>query len=190
MKKIFLLLWFVLLGLFEVQAYQFEKNGIYYDIVNGKAVVVSGDVSYSGDVVIPETVEYYGHYYVVDSIGGSAFYNCGELTSVRLPEGLKTIGMHAFLNCSGLTSLSFPEGLKAIGGYAFSGCSGLTSLSFPKGLKIIGESAFSNCSGLTSLSFPEGMTKIGDGAFIGCGRLETLSFPSTMKSIECLLWKV
>lgn len=25
MKKIFLLLWFVLLGLFEVQAYQFEK---------------------------------------------------------------------------------------------------------------------------------------------------------------------
>ena len=43
MKKIFLLLWFVLLGLFEVQAYQFEKNGIYYDIVNGKAVVVSGD---------------------------------------------------------------------------------------------------------------------------------------------------
>lgn len=164
MKKIFLLLWFVLLGLFEVQAYQFEKNGIYYDIVNGKAVVVSGDVSYSGDVVIPETVEYYGHYYVVDSIGGSAFYNCGELTSVRLPEGLKTIGMHAFLNCSGLTSLSFP-----------------------KGLKIIGESAFSNCSGLTSLSFPEGMTKIGDGAFIGCGRLETLSFPSTMKSID---WSV
>ena len=33
MKKIFLLLWFVLLGLFEVQAYQFEKNGIYYEIL-------------------------------------------------------------------------------------------------------------------------------------------------------------
>ena len=53
MKKIFLLLWFVLLGLSEMQAYQFEKNGIYYDIVNGKAVVVSGNANYSGDVVIP-----------------------------------------------------------------------------------------------------------------------------------------
>lgn len=86
MKKIFLLLWFVLLGLFEVQAYQFEKNGIYYDIVNGKAVVVSGDVSYSGDVVIPETVEYDGQHYVVDSIGEWAFNSCSGLMSVKLPE--------------------------------------------------------------------------------------------------------
>lgn len=73
MKKIFLLLWFVLLGLSKVQAYQFEKNGIYYDIVKDKAVVVTGDVGYSGDVVIPDSVEYYGHYYVVDSIGGTVF---------------------------------------------------------------------------------------------------------------------
>ena len=161
MKKIFLLLWFVLLGLSEMQAYQFEKNGIYYDIVNGKAVVVTGDVGYSGDVVIPETVEYYGHYYVVDSIGSNAFDNCDELTSVRLPEGLKAIGENAFYSCSGLTSISFPSSLRHIDTYAFSGC-----------------------SSLTSLSFPEGMTQIGNGAFYGCGRLETISFPSTMKSID------
>ncbi len=161
MKKIFLLLWFVLLGLSEVQAYEFEKNGIYYDIVKGKAVVVTGDVGYSGDVVIPETVEYYGHYYVVDSIGSNAFDNCDELTSVRLPEGLKAIGENAFYSCSGLTSISFPSSLRHIDTYAFSGC-----------------------SSLTSLSFPEGMTQIGNGAFYGCGRLETISFPSTMKSID------
>lgn len=161
MKKIFLLLWLVLLGLSEMQAYQFEKNGIYYDIVNGKAVVVTGDVGYSGDVVIPETVEYYGHYYVVDSIGSNAFDNCDELTSVRLPEGLKAIGENAFYSCSGLTSISFPSSLRHIDTYAFSGC-----------------------SSLTSLSFPEGMTQIGNGAFYGCGRLETISFPSTMKSID------
>ncbi|WP_415957656.1 leucine-rich repeat protein [Paraprevotella xylaniphila] len=165
MKKIFLLLWFVLLGLFEVQAYQFEKNGIYYDIVNGKAVVVSNwSTGYTGDMVIPETVEYSGQVYVVDSIGSNAFDNCGELTSVRLPEGLK-----------------------AIGEYAFSSCSGLTSISFPGSLRHIGEYAFSSCSGLTFLSFPEGMTEIGKDAFRNCGRLETLSFPSTMKSID---WSV
>lgn len=162
MKKIFLLLWFVLLGLFEVQAYQFEKNGIYYDIVNGKAVVVSGgSVMYSGDVVIPETVEYDGQHYVVDSIGEWAFNSCSGLMSVKLPEKLRAIGSLAFVDCYGLTSISFPASLK-----------------------VIGSDAFQNCDGLTSLSFPEGMTQIGGGAFQRCGRLETLFFPSTMKSID------
>lgn len=161
MKKIFLLLWFVLLGLSEMQAYQFEKNGIYYDIVNGKAVVVSGNANYSGDVVIPDSVEYYGYYYVVDSIGNYAFSYAGEMTSVRLPNQLRAIGSSAFTNCYSLTSISFPVSLK-----------------------VIDIGAFYECSGLTSLSFPEGMTEIGDGAFKGCGRLETISFPSTMKSID------
>lgn len=162
MKKIFLLLWFVLLGLFEVQAYQFEKNSIYYDIVNGKAVVVSGgSVMYSGDVVIPETVEYDGQHYVVDSIGEWAFNACSGLRSVKLPEKLRAIGSFAFVDCYGLTSISFPASLK-----------------------VIGSGAFQNCDGLTSLSFPEGMTQIGGGAFQRCGRLETLFFPSTMKSID------
>jgi hypothetical protein len=162
MKKIFLLLWFVLLGLSEIQAYQFEKNGIYYDIVNGKAVVVSGgSVMYSGDVVIPETVEYGGQHYVVDSIGEWAFNACSGVMSVELPEKLRVIGRLAFVDCYGLTSISFPASLK-----------------------VIGDGAFQNCDGLTSLSFPEGITQIGDGAFQRCGRLETLFFPSTMKSID------
>ena len=160
MKKIFLLLWFVLLGLSKVQAYEFEKNGIYYDIVKDKAVVVTGDVGYSGDVVIPDSVEYYGHYYVVDSIGGTVF-QYSKITSVRLPNQLRAIGSAAFAYCSGLTSISFPGSLRCIGG-----------------------GAFQYCTGLTALSFPEGMTQIGNGAFYGCGRLETISFPSTMKSID------
>lgn len=161
MKKIFLLLWLVLLGLSEMQAYQFEKNGIYYDIVNGKAVVVSGNANYSGDVVIPETVEYGGQHYVVDSIGEWAFNACSGVMSVKLPEKLRVIGRLAFVDCYGLTSISFPASLK-----------------------VIGDGAFQNCDGLTSLSFPEGITQIGDGAFQRCGRLETLFFPSTMKSID------
>ena len=120
MKKIFLLLWFVLLGLSKVQAYEFEKNGIYYDIVNGKAVVVSGgSVMYSGDVVIPETVEYGGQHYVVDSIGEWAFNACSGVMSVKLPEKLRVIGRLAFVDCYGLTSISFPASLKVIGDGAF-----------------------------------------------------------------------
>ena len=116
---------------------------------------------YSGDVVIPETVEFGGQHYVVDSIGEWAFNACSGLMSVKLPEKLRVIGRLAFVDCYGLTSISFPASLK-----------------------VIGDGAFQNCDGLTSLSFPEGMTQIGDGAFQRCGRLETLFFPSTMKSID------
>ena len=138
MKKIFLLLWFVLLGLSKVQAYQFEKNGIYYDIVNGKAVVVSGgSVMYSGDVVIPETVEFGGQHYVVDSIGEWAFNACSGLMSVKLPEKLRVIGRLAFVDCYGLTSLSFPEGMTQIGDGAFQRCGRLETLFFPSTMKSI-----------------------------------------------------
>ena len=119
MKKIFLLLWLVLLGLSKVQAYEFEKIGIYYEIVKGKAVVVTGDVGYSGDVVIPDSVEYGGQYYVVDSIGEWAFNACSGVMSVKLPEKLRVIGRLAFVDCYGLTSISFPASLKVIGDGAF-----------------------------------------------------------------------
>ena len=145
MKKIFLLLWFVLLGLFEVQAYQFEKNGIYYDIVNGKAVVVSGDVSYSGDVVIPDSVEYDDVYLEVDSIGEYAFQKSESLSSIVLPKSLTSIGESAFSGCSGLDSISLPEGLTSVESHSFNCCTNLKSVSFPEGLTSIGFGAFTGC---------------------------------------------
>ena len=168
MKKIFLLLWFVLLGLFEVQAYQFEKNGIYYDIVNGKAVVVSGDVSYSGDVVIPDSVEYDDIYLEVDSISEYAFQKSESLSSIVLPKSLTSIGESAFSGCSGLVSIVLPKSLTSIGESAFSGCSGLDSISLPEGLTSVESHSFNCCTNLKSVSFPEGLTSIGFGAFNRC----------------------
>lgn len=185
MKKIFLLLWFVLLGLFEVQAYQFEKNGIYYDIVNGKAVVVSGgSVMYSGDVVIPETVEYGGQHYVVDSIGEWAFNACSGLMSVKLPEKLRAIGSLAFTDCYGLTSISFPASLKVIGSGAFQYSTGIENLEFPQGLDSIKSSAFYICRGLRKIAFPQGLRYIGMRAFWGCEELHSVSFPNKLENID------
>ena len=184
MKKIFLLLWFVLLGLFEVQAYQFEKNGIYYDIVNGKAVVVSGDVSYSGDVVIPDSVEYDDVYLEVDSISEYAFQKSEFLSSIVLPKSLTSIGESAFSGCSGLVSIVLPKSLTSIGESAFSGCSGLDSISLPEGLTSVESHSFNCCTNLKSVSFPEGLTSIGFGAFNRCGNLTSLVFPASLTSIS------
>lgn len=66
----------------------------------------------------------------VTHIGNAAFYNCGRIGSVWLPDTLADIGEKAFHTCSGLASLTIPEGLSAIGERAFAYCGILDSLYF------------------------------------------------------------
>ena len=114
-------------------------------------------------------------------IGRGAFSGCSGLTSISIPEDVKSIGDVAFSGCSGLTSidLSKATGLTTIGREVFRGCSGLTSINIPEGVKSIGMSAFRGCSGLTSISIPEGVTSIGDDAFVGCSELTTVTMKAT-----------
>ena len=79
-------------------------------------------------------------------IAGDAFYNCSGLTSVTIPNSVKTIGWGAFYGCSGLTSVTIPNSVTSIGGGAFEKCSGLSTVILPDDLVSIGNSAFPNKS--------------------------------------------
>ena len=68
--------------------------------------------------------------------------------------GGSSIGMNAFWGCFGLTSITIPDSVKSIGFSAFAGCSGLTSITIPDSVKSIGSSAFYYCTGLTSITIP------------------------------------
>ena len=48
---------------------------------------------YTGNVVIPDTVEYSGNKYAVIGINRYAFYDCDGLTSVKLPDGIQRLAM-------------------------------------------------------------------------------------------------
>ena len=77
--------------------------------------------NYSGNVVIPESVVYEGNTYSVTSIGDNAFYNCGGLTSVTIPNSVTYIGYGVFGYCSGLTSVVIGSSVTRIHNGAFSG---------------------------------------------------------------------
>ena len=78
-------------------AYDFEKDGFYYNITSVADLTVqlttSGEESeygntvatYSGDIVVPKTVEYSGKTFTVTSINPYAFINC-FLSSLTIPE--------------------------------------------------------------------------------------------------------
>lgn len=60
------------------------------------------------------------------TIGVHAFYNCEQLSDLRLPNGLRKIGIGAFKYCSALKSLYVPRSVEEIGSEAFLDCTNLT----------------------------------------------------------------
>ncbi len=90
----------MLLGCITVSAYDFEVDGIFYNITNRSSFTVEVtyyyEEPYSGDVVIPKTVTYNGAVYTVTSIDDYAFQNSSNLTTVTVPESVTSIGRSAF----------------------------------------------------------------------------------------------
>ena len=177
-----------------VWAYDFEADGIYYNILSSddktvevtyKSNFLGGRYSsdYSGDVSIPATVTHNGIEYRVTAIGFHAFDGCKSLTSVTIDDGVTTIGSWAFGNCDGLTSVTIPEGVTSIGNEAFLNCDGLTEITIPESVTTIGEEAFDGCEGLTSVTIPDGVTTIGWYAFSGCTGLKSVTIPESVTSI-------
>ena len=127
----------ILTGLFlslSAFAQDFTLDGINYNVISDSSVEVTSRGSYTGDIIIPYSVDYLEREYIVTSIGDGAFSGCSELTSITLPEGLTSIGGSAFRNCRGLTYITLPDGLTSIGDGAFYYCNSLTSITLPDGL--------------------------------------------------------
>ena len=112
----------------QAHAYDFEVDGIYYNITSSTENTVevtyksTWEIDYVGEVLIPPTVDYDGVTYAVTAIGSGAFSYCSGLTSVTIPEGVTSIGAKAFYACSGLTSVTIPNSVTSIGKEAFIFC--------------------------------------------------------------------
>ena len=91
----------VLLSL-PMLAVEVEIDGIRYNL-NAEAkqatVIKKSSDKYSGEIVIPESVEHEGATYSVTSIGSLAFRYCYGLTLVTIPNSVESIGSSAFEGC-------------------------------------------------------------------------------------------
>lgn len=88
----------------------------------------------------------------VTSIGSSAFYSCGSLTSVTIPNSVTSIGNQAFRACS-LTSVTIPNSVTSIATQGFSLCGVLSSVTIGNSVTSIGSYTFYQCTNLTNISY-------------------------------------
>ena len=139
-----------------------------------------------GDIVIPEEVdeyqitriglseeeyqEYingdYGDYWPYQEVFFPS--SCDSVTSVILPEGIKTIGYYSFDHCRALRSIQMPDSLEEI--YpAFRWCESLQELTIPAGVRHL------------ELNVPNLKTIRFEG---GCPELEEIRLPDTVSEVE------
>lgn len=136
----------------SASAYDFEVDGIYYNIVDESAKEVevtyrtTSNNPYNGDISIPSSVTKDNVIYRVTSIGESTFKKCSSLTSITIPNSVTSIGDRAFEYCSSLASITIPDNVTSIGVYAFYHCSNLYSITLGSGLTDISSYAFYGCN--------------------------------------------
>ena len=121
------------------------------------------------------------------SIGDNAF-QCCALTSITLPNSVKTIGSGAFTYNIKLATASLGDALTEIGEGAFSNCGVLSSVTIPDGVTSIGARAFQYCSLLTSVIIPRSLTSIGEDVFENCP-LKSIDLPDGITAIPANLFK-
>ena len=159
-----------------VKAYDFEANGLYFDIVSTADLTCAltegpSGHKYTGALVIPDEVEYSGKKLKAVSIK----CELREVSSVKFGKNITQIKDDCFYNNKNLTSAEW-TGDMVLSDFIFSGCSNLKNLSYKSFCKEIPRYAFEDCSYLSfDLSKVE---SIDAGAFKGCTSLKVIDLSS------------
>ena len=164
----------------NAQAYDFRVWGVYFNLHGNDEVSVTTDKEpYSGFVNIPDSIVVEGKTYRVTAIDDRAFNVCSGLTSLRLPNTLRTIGQGAFSACTSLGYVKIPEGVEFIGDAAFYGCASLLMMQLPASVSHIGREAFARCSRLERITVDERNEhyKAVDGVLYNKVGITLLAFP-------------
>lgn len=168
---------------------------------------IEGGIRYRGTVAYELIDNSLSEYVIKEgttSINEHLFDNNSQITSVILPNSLKSIGNWAFRWCHNLKSVIIPDNVKYIGYGAFYGCQILDSVAFNAvnctsttidifqscpNLKtaVIGDNVLSIPANLfydhdylQSVTIGSNVKNIGDEAFYSCNNLATINIPNSV----------
>ena len=162
------------------EEHKHTENSLEYKLLGDGTYEVKGiGTCTDTEIVIPS--EYQNK--KVTSIGYKAFANNSTITSVTIPDSIKTIDEEAFYKCTELTSIFIPDSVTSLGKSAFYECTKLASLTLGKGIKTIATSTFCDCKALTSIVIPDGVTTIETNAFYHCEAAKSVIIPKSVTEI-------
>ena len=183
-------------------AYDFEVDGIYYNIISTSdltVMVTGGDSKYSGAVIIPSTVAYKANVFTVKEIRKFAFSGCSALTSITIPNSITSVGVSAFDDCTSLKTLRFEDGAKTLNlAYKqsdnpylnhrglFYDCP-LDTLYLGRNISYTANEYYGYSpfyfSPLKSITISDSVTSIRKYAFYNCNNLTSVTIPSSVTGI-------
>ncbi|MBO7120090.1 MAG: leucine-rich repeat protein [Bacteroidaceae bacterium] len=137
MKRLFTILPLLLAALMLSAQTSVTVDGIKYTLDGSNATVTyptdgepgsSNPNTYTGDIVIPPSINVDGTDYSVTAIGKKAFRS-STITAISLPEGLLSIGEEAICKTN-ITEIIVPNSVTTLGKYAIGQNSSLQTITF------------------------------------------------------------
>ena len=158
-------------------------------------------------ITLPES--YNGKSYVINQY---AFFDCDNLTSVTIGNGVKNVGAYAFKHCSKLQSIIINSKEVVFAQTAFEDCNAalfteddygtyvgtvdnpyailisvksqnLTTYVIHEGTQFIARGVFRYCDNMTSVTIPDSVTTIGNDAFKSCSNLTSVTIGNGVTTI-------
>ncbi len=177
-------------------------DSAFYDCADLTSVVIPDSVH------TVENYAFYGCSGVIEEEGGVSYVDkwaidCDDTaTSAKLRKNTKGIADYAFYMCGNLTKISLPDRVSAVGNYAFEGCNGIREqeggviyvdrwvvnsdnsaekVVLREDTKGIADYAFTSCFAMTEITLPEGLVTIEEYAFYECINLQKVVIPASVQ---------
>ncbi len=182
----------------EVGDFAFYKNP------NVTSIILHSGITRLGNYAFSETKVSSMTFPNPDVLMGDAVcMGCNSLTRVTLAPNMKELGRYMFFGCEGLTSISLPEGMKSARSFSL-GSTGITAVNLPstmevldssalqntpiaridlKNVKRLGSQCFSMCTNLTTITGGDRLEELDNAVFIRCTALKSTQLPANVKRL-------